>query len=75
MEKRVNEILFFKSNCSIDDRNDLCIRLTPTMATIITDYIKESDKPMSMNLHINGIGTENIQIGDEEHYLYSVKMN
>jgi len=73
MEKRLNEILVFKSNCSINDRNDLCIGLTPTIATIITDYLKESDQPMSIDLHIHGIGTENIQIGDEEHYLYSVR--
>jgi hypothetical protein len=72
-EKRLNEILYFKSNCSINDRNDLCIQLTPTYATIITDHIQESDKPMSIDLRIRGIGTENIQIGDEKHSPYSVR--
>lgn len=67
-EKRLNEILLFKSNCSINNQNDLCIRFTPTNAIIITDYIKQ----MGLDLFIHGIGTEDIRIGDEDEYPYSV---
>jgi hypothetical protein len=74
-EQRVNEIFFFKSNCSINIQNDRCVSLTPTIATIITDNMKDPERPMSMDLRIIGIGTENVQIGDENQnsYPYSVR--
>ncbi|CAF0814862.1 unnamed protein product [Rotaria sp. Silwood1] len=69
LEDRINEILFFKSNCSIDDR---CIRLTPSFATIITNHRTTiSNKPTLIDFDIRGIGTENIQIGEEDQYVFS----
>ncbi|CAF2727915.1 unnamed protein product [Rotaria sp. Silwood2] len=69
LEDRINEILFFKSNCSIDDR---CIRLTPLFATIITNHRTTiSNKPTLIDFDIRGIGTENIQIG-EDQYVFSL---
>lgn len=72
-EDRLNEIIVFKSNCTLNDKNDLCIRLTPTNAIIVTDYLRETNEPMTIDLSIHGIGTENIQIGDDEQYPYSVR--
>ncbi|CAF0778828.1 unnamed protein product [Rotaria sordida] len=69
-EDRINEILFFKSNCSINDR---CIRLTPSFATIITNHRTTiSNKPTLLDFDIRGIGTENIQIGEEDQYIFSL---
>jgi len=72
-ENRVNEILFFKSNCLMNGDHDLCSRLTPKTATIISDYLTASYRPVSIDLSITGIGTENIQIGDENQFPYSVR--
>ncbi len=71
--KFINEVLFFKSNCLMNGENDLCIRLTPTIATIITDSLSESHKSILIDMSIRGIGTENIQIGDENQFPYSVR--
>ncbi len=71
--KYVSEVLYLKSNCLMNGENDLCIRLTPTIATIITESLSQSHKPVSIDLSIRGIGTRNIQIGDENQHAYSVR--
>ena len=73
VDRYVNEVLYFKSNCLFSGYNDWCIRFTPTIATIITDSLSQSDKPISIDLNIRGIGTGNIHIGDEDKHPYSVR--
>jgi len=69
-ENRVNEILFFRSNCS---ENYRCSPLTPSNAFIITDYTTKSKNAIVFDIGINGIGMNSIQIGHEDQYLYSVR--
>jgi hypothetical protein len=70
-EDRVDEILFFKSNCSANDR---CIRITPPAVTIITNDITKSNNPILFDLDTNGIGTEHIHIGSADQNSYSVRI-
>lgn len=70
-ETHISEVLFFKSNCSVDDR---CIRFTPSFATIISTNKGTSNSPILLNFKIKGIGTETIQIGEQEQYAFSVSL-
>jgi hypothetical protein len=70
VDDRVNEILGFKSNCTL---NDLCTRLTPTSVTIIRSIRGQSHEAKVIDLDINGIGTENIFIGEKHQYPYNVR--
>jgi hypothetical protein len=67
----VNEIINFKSNCTA---NDLCIRLTPSAVTLIRNFRTQSYQTKSIDLDINGIGTEDISIGEKHQYPYNVRM-
>ncbi|CAF4929550.1 unnamed protein product [Rotaria socialis] len=67
-EDRINEILVFKTNCSV---NDHCIRLTPSVATIIKNHRTKSNQPTLLDFDLRGIGTEKIQIGEDDQYPFS----
>ncbi|CAF2142160.1 unnamed protein product [Rotaria magnacalcarata] len=69
-EDRINEILVFKTNCSV---NDQCIRLTPSVATIIKNHRTKSNQPTLLDFDIRGIGTEKIQIGEDDQYPISYR--